>query len=217
MHIPDGFLDLKTCGVFWGLGAAGMAAAVAKCRANLEDRTVPLMGVMSAFLFAAQMVNFPVGAGTSGHLLGGMLAAAVLGPWAAMLVVGLVLVAQCLLFQDGGLTALGANIFNMSIVGVWVGYGIFKLFKLFSPGRARDLVGIFVGSWFSVMVAAGFCALELAWSGTFALKPALIAMLGIHSIIGIGEGLITASILSFVLATRPEIVTSLGDHPLRTG
>ena len=194
-----------------------MAVAVAKCRAKLEDRVVPLMGVMSAFLFAAQMINFPIGAGTSGHLLGGMLAAAVLGPWAATLVVGLVLVAQCLFFQDGGLTTLGANVFNMSLAAVWVSYASFKLFKLFSPGPETNLVGFYIGSWLSVMAAAGFCALELAWSGTFALKPALIAMLGVHSLIGIGEGLITASVLSFVLATRPEILSSLGNQALRAG
>jgi cobalt/nickel transport system permease protein len=167
---------------------------------------VPLMGVMSAFIFAAQMLNFPVLAGTSGHLLGGALAAALLGPWAGAIVITCVLAVQCLIFQDGGLTALGANIFNMAIVGTVGGYFIYRLFAKIVGGAKGITAGVAVAAWSSVVLAAAACAFELGLSGTAPLKVVLPAMAGIHVLIGIGEAVISCLVIAFVLKTRPDLV-----------
>ena len=163
---------------------------------------VPLMGVMAAFIFAAQMLNFPVLGGTSGHLLGGVLAAVTLGPYAGAIVLSLVLFVQCLIFQDGGLSALGANIFNMAIVGTILSYYLYILLRKIIP----RLVAIFLTSWLSVVIASFFCALELALSGTSPFKVALTAMLFVHFFIGIGEAMITVLVLSFIFKVRPDLI-----------
>jgi cobalt/nickel transport system permease protein len=207
VHIPDGgFLSPSLCAGTWCLAAAGLALASRKVRTDWTDRTVPLLGVMSAFVFAGQMVNFPVAGGTSGHLLGGILAAALLGPHVAAMVLTVVLTVQCLFFQDGGVTTWGANVLNLALIGVYSGTAIQRL--LVRPGAdpARLRLGVAVGAWSSVMAAAAACALEIGASGTAPVKLVLPAMLLTHAVIGVGEALITVAVLSFVLRVRPDLV-----------
>ncbi|MBC7105042.1 MAG: energy-coupling factor ABC transporter permease [Firmicutes bacterium] len=195
MHIPDGFLDVKTWVATGALSAGTLAYALRRTRRTLQDRQVPAMGVMAAFIFAAQMVNFPIVGGTSGHLIGAVLAAVTLGPWSACVIMTVILILQALLFQDGGLTALGANILNMGVVAVFAGYGVYRLLR-----RYRT-VGVFVASWVSVMLAAAACAAELAVAGTIPLAVVLPAMLFWHAFIGVGEGLITAAVVEILART----------------
>ncbi|MCU0650954.1 MAG: energy-coupling factor ABC transporter permease, partial [Candidatus Omnitrophica bacterium] len=164
-----------------------------------------LMGVMSAFVFAAQMLNFPVAGGTSGHFLGGVLSAVFLGPCAAAIVIAVVLMVQCLIFQDGGLTALGANIFNMSFVGTMGGYFIYRLLNRML-GKKGIIASAAVAAWLSVILASSACSLQLAFSGTIPLKAVFPAMLSVHALIGIGEAVITFLVFSFVLKVRPDLV-----------
>ncbi|HMP42232.1 MAG TPA: energy-coupling factor ABC transporter permease [Roseiflexaceae bacterium] len=209
LHIPDGFLSVPVSIAWWVLTIASVAIAVRRTSGALHERQIPLMGVMAAFIFAAQMLNFPVLGGTSGHLLGGALAALLLGPWAGILVMTVVLALQALLFQDGGLLAMGANIFNMGVATALVGYGMgMPLLRVFG-GRPWGLALVgFVVAWASVMAAAVLTSIQLVLSGV----PAAIVfplMLFVHTFIGIGEGLITLAALSFVITTRPDIVSSL--------
>ncbi|AEG59269.1 energy-coupling factor ABC transporter permease [Desulforamulus ruminis] len=199
MHIPDGFLDTKTWAAAAVLSAGALSYSLKKTREQLTDRQVPTLGVMAAFVFAAQMINFPIAGGTSGHLLGAALATALLGPFSASIVLTSVLAIQCFVFLDGGLTVLGANIFNMGVVGVWTSVAIYGLFKKYTKSPAGIAVVAFLASWTSVMMAALAVALELAVSGTVPLSVALPAMLGVHALIGIGEGLITAVVVLVVL------------------
>ena len=209
MHIPDGFLTTNVWASAWAISAGAVGVCLKKTTQILKDRMVPLMGIMSAFIFAAQMINFPVIGGTSGHLLGGVLAAVLLGPYAGAVVLTCVLIFQCLIFQDGGLLALGANILNMAIIGTLGGYVIFNVFhKIFGSAKGF-IIGAAVASWFSVFVAASFCALELAISGLSPLRIVLPAMVGIHAIIGIGEALITVAVLSFIQKVRPDLIYGL--------
>ncbi|MEJ5186358.1 MAG: energy-coupling factor ABC transporter permease [Candidatus Geothermincolales bacterium] len=211
MHIPDGFLNTGVS-VVTGVAAAGAVGyGLRRARDELDEKAVPLMALASAFIFAAQMLNFPVAGGTSGHFLGGVLAALLLGPWLGSLVIALVLLVQCLGFADGGLTALGANIFNMGVVGTILAFYIFQLARgLLPQKRSFYLLSAAVAAWFSVFLSSGACAVELAISGTSPLSVALPAMLGIHAIIGIGEAIITVSVLSLVLAVRPDLVRTYG-------
>jgi len=195
MHIPDGFLDAKTWVTTGVLSAGTLAYALRRTRQTLQDRQVPAMGVMAAFIFAAQMVNFPIVGGTSGHLIGAVLAAVTLGPWSASIIMAVILILQSLLFQDGGLTALGANILNMGVIAVFAGYGVYRLLERY---RA---VGVFVASWVSVMLAAAACAVELAVAETIPLAVVLPAMLFWHAFIGVGEGLITAAVVEILSRT----------------
>jgi len=205
MHIPDGFIDGKTALVSAALSAAGVGIALRQVQRTLPPRKIPLLGLGAAFLFAAQMVNFPVAGGTSGHLLGGTLVAALLGPSAAVVVVTTVLIVQCFLFGDGGLTALGANVFNMAIVDSVAGYGIYRLVSRGLPGMRGRVTAIAFASWCSVVLASICCAGELAWSGTAAWSVAFPAMTGVHMLIGIGEALISALVFLAIWRTRPEI------------
>ena len=207
MHIPDGLvsapINIATAVVAMGVGAA----AVARARRTLGEKKVPILGVSAAFVFAAQMLNFPVAAGTSGDFLGALLVALLLGPLNGFLVMAVVLVIQSLLFADGGLTALGTNIFNMGIVGGLGGYGLFRLLTLTLPRRRGVFVAAAaVSAWFSVVLAASVCAVELALSGTSPLALALPAMAGVHVLIGIGEGIISAVVVSLMLGVRPDLV-----------
>lgn len=206
MHIPDGFLSTGTLVPAWLLSIGGLGYSLKKAAQVMKDRVIPLMGVMSAFIFAAQMVNFPVMGGTSGHLLGGVLAAVLLGPFAGAIVLACVLIVQCLIFQDGGLTALGANIFNMAIVGTMGGYLLYKGVSLLMPSRKGLMVATAIASWFSVFAAAGACALELAISGTSPLAMVVPAMAGVHAVIGLGESIITTMVVGFVLKVRPDLI-----------
>lgn len=209
MHIPDGFLDISTAATTCAVSAGGVAYASRKVNKTLGEKQVPLMGVMAAFIFAAQMLNFPIFGGTSGHLIGAALAAILLGPWVAMLIMTCVLIVQCLIFQDGGLLALGANVLNMSIIASFTGYYFYRgITRLFGEGSRGRVGGCFVGAWAAVFFASSACAIELWISGTSPLSVAFPAMTGWHALIGIGEGLITTTVLSLVLATRGDIVAT---------
>lgn len=207
MHIPDGFLKLPVILVTWVFAIGLIAIALNRSQVEYQERAVPLMGVCAAFIFAAQMINFPIPGGTSGHLLGGTLAGVLLGPWAGSLVMVAVFIVQAAVFQDGGLTVLGANIFNMGLIGTFGGYYIYRVIR-FTLGRDRIqgmAVGAAVAAWLSVVIAAIICAIELALSGTVPLAVALTTMASWHILIGIGEALITVVALSFIWRTRPDL------------
>ncbi|MBX3066839.1 MAG: PDGLE domain-containing protein [Anaerolineae bacterium] len=209
MHIPDGFLSIPVAAVGWLLLIAMIALALRQTRQQLGERQIPLMGILAAFVFAAQMINFPVAGGTSGHLLGGALIAILLGPWATVLVMTCVLGVQALLFQDGGLLAIGFNSFNMGVIAAFVGYACYQLIgRLAGSSRSSQLVGAAVGAWISVEIAALATALELAISNTSPLSVALPAMAGVHALIGIGEALITVAALAFIQQTRPDLLNA---------
>lgn len=208
MHIPDAVLDPKVAALTGGMALAGILVGLRKLERLLGERTTVLMGTMSAFVFAAQMVNFPVGPlPISGHLLGGVLSAVMLGPWAGAVVIAAVLIVQCLLFGDGGLTALGANFVNMGLIGAVAGSAIYAPIRRAIGGPRGVLIGGMVAAWFSVLLAAGAFAVELAASGRRAdFFEVLSWMALIHAGIGLGEALITGLVLRFVLLTRPDLV-----------
>lgn len=209
MHVADGLVSLPVSALFATLALAGVAFALRRAKGSLDERTAPVAGLTAVFVFAAQMLNFPVAAGTSGHLLGGALAAVLVGPYAASLALTLVLLVQGLLFADGGLTALGLNIFNMAVVGVWVGYGFFLAVRRLLPKTQRSVAAAAAaGAFISVPMAAASFVLEysLGGTGTFDLSTVLAAMVGTHLLIGLGEALITALTVSAVLATRSDLV-----------
>jgi cobalt/nickel transport system permease protein len=206
MHIPDGFLDTKTALAAGVLAAAGLGVALRRARLHLPPRRVPLLGLAAAFVFAAQMINFPVAGGTSGHLIGAVLAAVLLGPSAAVIVISAVLIVQCLMFADGGISALGANIFNMAVVGGVGGWAIYYLVSRVVKGLFGRVLAAAFAAWCSTVLASVACAGELAVSGTARWVVALPAMAGIHMLVGIGEGLITALVLAAVARVRPELV-----------
>ena len=208
MHIPDGFLSLTVSIVCWVLAATGVGIALWRSGEELAERQVPLMGVLAAFIFAAQMLNFTVAGGTSGHLIGGALAAILLGPWGAILTMSTVVGIQALLFQDGGLIVMGANILNMAIIAPLVGYGIYRGMRaVIRNGRWSLLAAGIVASWVSVVVSAIAAAIQLALSGTSPLAVALPAMAGVHALIAVGEALITTGALSFIVAVRPDLLS----------
>ncbi|NJN44040.1 MAG: cobalamin biosynthesis protein CbiM [Anaerolineae bacterium] len=204
LHIPDGFLSVGISLLFWGISLIILWVAIRKTSGEYEERQIPLMGVMAAFVFAAQMINFPVVGGTSGHMLGGALVAIALGPWAGMLVMASVITVQALLFQDGGLLVLGTNIFNMGIVTSTIGFGVYHLVAAKNPKTRLIFAGI--AAWFSVLASSFFTSGQLWLSGTTSLRIVFPAMMGIHAVIGLGEALITFAALSFILRTRPDIL-----------
>ncbi len=207
MHIPDGFLSWEVCSAGYLVSAAATVYAVKQLKKETDEKIAPLMGVTAAFIFAAQMLNFPVAGGASGHFLGALLAMLMMGPWAGLLMMDLVLLVQCLGFADGGLTALGANTCNMGIVGGLSGYLVFKLVSsILRQNQAMMLLAGAIAAWFSVFAASAFCAMELAISGAVAFKIVFPAMTIVHSLIGIGEALITTAVLGMVLNYRPDIV-----------
>jgi len=215
MHIPDGFIDAKTAATTAALSAVGVGLALRQVKRKLPRRRVPLLGLAAAFLFVAQMVNFPVYGGTSGHLLGGVLVAALLGPSAAIVVLTTVLIVQCFLFADGGVLALGANIFNMGIIGGAGGYGIYRLVCKALPGTRGRVAAIAFAGWCSTVLAAIFCAGQLAWSRTVTWPVAFTAMANVHMLIGVGEGLISALAFVAIQRIRPDLVgdTSQAGQP----
>ena len=204
MHLPDGFLSLAVSIICWVATVILVGIAISRTDRSLGERQVPLMGIMAAFIFAAQMINFPVAGGTSGHLLGGALAAITLGPWAGMLVMTAVIAVQGLLFQDGGLLVMGANILNMGLLTVMVGYGLYR--SALGWNRTAKLAVIGVAAWLSVMTGALFTSLEMWLSGTAKLELVLPAMLTVHALIGLGEALITVAAVAFILRTRPDLL-----------
>lgn len=214
MHIPDGFIDIPTAAATGAVSLGVVAYSLKKTGKELGERTVPLLGVTAAFIFAAQMLNFPVAGGTSGHFLGAMLAVALLGPYAAAIVMTVVLVVQALGMADGGITALGANVFNMGVIAVFVSFGLFILLKKLVPRTLTGrLAAVAIASWISVLLASLSCSLELAVSGTVPLGVALPAMASVHMIIGLGEALITTAVAAAVFVARPDLVKSFDLPP----
>ena len=206
LHAPDGFLSTPISTGMWFVTALALAVALRRANRTLDERSIPLMGVMAAFIFAAQMFNFQVAGGTSGHLLGGVLAAVLLGPWAGAVVMACVIAVQALIFQDGGLLVMGANIFNMGIVGTFGGYYVYRLIAGLLGGEERGrLPAAAIAGWLSVVAAAVLLSFQLAASDTSSLAVALPAMGGVHALIGIGEAVITAAALSFIAVTRADL------------
>ena len=208
MHVPDAVLSpqvLVTTGV---LATGGLMYGLRRLRGLHRDRTSVLMGSMAAFVFAAQMVNFPLyPLPISGHLLGGVLSAILLGPWAGAVVIAAVLVVQCFLFGDGGLTALGANFINMGLIGSVGGFAIYAPIRRVIGGPGGVIFGGMVAAWFSVILAAGGFAIELAGSGHWGSFPTVLGWMAlVHAVIGLGEALITGMVLRFLLLTRPDLI-----------
>jgi len=216
MHIPDGFVDGKTAVAASVLSVAGLSYALYQVRRELPLRRVPLLGLGAAFVFAAQMVNFPVIGGTSGHLVGGALIAALLGAPAAVVVITTVLIAQCFLFADGGVTALGANVFNMAVVAPVVGSAVFRGVGRMLPGLRGQVAAVAFAGWCSTVAASLACAGQLAWSGTVGWAVAFPAMTGVHLLIGLGEGAISALVFYAVVKSRPELANNTPAQPARS-
>jgi len=207
LHIPDGFLSGGVAAVAAIVAVAAVAYGLKVADRDLDEARVPLLGVLAAFIFATQMLNFPIAGGTSGLLLGATLAAVLLGPWIACLVMAVVLTAQAFLFADGGITALGANVLNMGVLGALLaGFMVAALVRMLPPSRGAYLGAVAVTSWLAVMVGAGATGIQLAISGTIPLGTVMPAMLGVHALIGIGEAVITVAAVSAVLAARPDLV-----------
>ncbi|MFD4606366.1 energy-coupling factor ABC transporter permease [Streptomyces sp. NPDC058464] len=218
MHVPDGFIDAPTSAVTAVVAAGALAVSLRGARRELDERTAPLAGLVAAFIFAVQMLNFPVAAGTSGHLLGGALAAILVGPYTGVLCVSVVLLMQGILFADGGLTALGVNITDMAIVTTVVAYAVFRgLLKVLPRGRRSVTAAAFVAALLSVPAAAVAFTLLYAVGGTtdVALGKVAGAMIGVHVLIGVGEAAITALTVGAVVAVRPDLV--YGARGLRQG
>ncbi len=216
MHMSDGLLNAPTSLLFVAVAVAGVGLALAKARGDLDDRTAPMAGLVAAFVFATQMLNFPVLPGVSGHLLGGALAAILVGPWVGALCVSVVLVVQSLFFADGGVTALGANITNMALIGTAAGYLTALALRRFATRNKGALAAVAFTSALvnTVLASAGF-VLEYAIGGQggVALGTVAAAVLGVHVLIGVGEGLITAVTVTAVAAARPDLVHLLRGVP----
>jgi cobalt/nickel transport system permease protein len=218
LHIPDGFLSTVISVVGWALAVVMVGIAVRQTKHQLGERQIPIMGVLAAFIFAAQAINFPVAAGTSGHLMGGALAAIVMGPWAATLIMTAVISIQGLLFQDGGLLVMGWNILNMGVFTAFTGYATYALMRRFLGVGARSrTAAAFMGAWLSVEVGAIATAFELALSKTSPLHLGLPAMASVHALIGLGEAVITIGAITLLQASRPEVLTVGESAPGRRG
>ena len=210
MHIVDGILSNEVCLATGVIAVGAVGLSLRKLNDSLGDRTVPMTGMMAAVVFAGQMINFPIGAPVSGHLLGGVLASVILGPWAGCLALTLVLVVQCLLFADGGLMPLGTNILHMGVIGSMGGYAVYAVMRrLLGNGARGTIVGAVVASWLSVMAAAALFCMEfrLSWiSGEYDFSQLFTLMVSFHSLIGVGEALITGMAVGFVLLHRPDSI-----------
>ncbi len=216
MHLPDGILDPTTCVCTGIVSAATVGYAVHRVRTELQSGAIPLIGMTASCVFAAQMVNFPIVGGTSGHLLGGVLAAALLGPWVGLITMSIVLLVQSLLFHDGGVTALGANILNMGIIGSLLGYSLYSAVQRRIGGRMGIIAGAALASWFAVQIGAILCSIELAGSGMFRLESTLTNMEYFHSIIGVGEMLITGLAVACISQVRPSLLDRPADTLMAT-
>lgn len=214
MHVPDGFFNAGTsigAGLF---GAGTVGVGLKKAAVDLTDRLAPMAGLVAAFIFALQMLNFPVASGTSGHLLGGALAAVLVGPWVGMVCLSIVLLVQALLFADGGLTALGLNVVLIAVVPAFVGYAAFRAMRRILPATPGSVVtGSAVGAFVSVPVAAAVFSVLFGIGGSVELSfgSVLTAMVGTHVLIGIGEAVITGAVVSAVVGTRPDLVHGAAD------
>lgn len=209
MHMSDGLINAPTSLIFGGVAVIGMAVAMVGARRDLDDRTAPMAGLVAAFVFATQMLNFPILPGVSGHLLGGALAAILAGPYVGALCVGIVLVVQALVFADGGLTALGANITNMAIIGTAAGYLVAVALRSFAArGKAGLATVAFLAAFINTVLASLGFVLEFAIGGdaAFSLGGVTGTIVGLHALIGVGEGIITALTVTAVAAVRPDLV-----------
>lgn len=216
MHMSDGLVNAPTSAAFAVVAALGLAVCVAKARADLDSRTAPMAGLVAAFVFAVQMLNFPILPGASGHLLGGALVAILVGPWVGSICIALVLVVQSLLFADGGITALGMNITNMALIGVFVGYAVARALRgLAARGRGGLIATAFLAAFVNTVVASLGFVLEYAIGGGPGLSLGMVfaLMVGLHALIGIGEGVITALTVASVAATRPDLIHLLRGLP----
>lgn len=213
MHIPDGLLAGPVWGALALAGAAGLSLAVKRANERIEERQVPLLGVTAAFVFAAQMVNVPVAAGTSAHFVGSALVGIALGPWAGLVVMAVVLLIQCLAFGDGGVTALGANFCNMGILGVGSAWLMVRLVTARWSGPRGQAIGAFLGAWLASVLSAVACVAELSLSGALPFGPALAVMTVLHSLTGVAEGVVTVSALRFLQRVRPDILPGAWQDP----
>ena len=214
MHIPDGFIDAGTSAGAGVVAAAGVAVCLKKAADTMQEKQVAMAGLVSAFIFAVQMLNFPVASGTSGHLLGGLLAAVLVGPWVGALCISVVLFVQALVFADGGLSALGLNVINMALVTALGGYVVFRALRWVLPRtKGSVVVASGIAGFLSVVMASLAFTLEYAAGGAggVSLSTVVGAMVGVHVLIGIGEGLITAATVGVVLAVRPDVVYGASD------
>jgi cobalt/nickel transport system permease protein len=214
VHIPDGFINAPTSLAAGAVAAGGVGVSLRRAAHTLQERQAPLAGLVAAYIFAVQMLNFPVAAGTSGHLLGGALAAVLVGPWAGALCVAVVLLVQGLLFADGGLSALGLNIVNMALVTAWGGYATFLLLRRVAPATKTSVaVSAGVAAGISVVLASLAFVVEYAIGGAGGASVVTVfaAMVSVHTLIGIGEGIITALTVGVVLGVRPDLVYGAAD------
>ena len=215
MHVQDGFLSPEVCAATSAVAAVAVGYSIYKLRDGISDRVVPLTGMTAAMIFAGQMVNFPIGLPVSGHLIGGVLAGMLLGPWAGCLAVTMVLVVQRFLFSDGGLFALGANVLHMAVIGSIGGYAIVSIVRrFFKKPNVGAIVGSVVAAWVTVVAASALLCLEFRLSypaGAYDFRNIFALMVSIHSLIGVGEALITAAVVSYVLAQRPDLILSQTD------
>jgi len=210
-HIPDGFLSAPVIAGAALASAGVLALAARRSQERFGDQEAHVLGATTAFVFAAQMLNFPIGAGTSAHLIGGVLVAVLVGPWAGMLVMFSVLLVQALLFQDGGIAALGANTLNIAVLGVGGGYLAYRfLLALLGPGVKKRIAATALAAWFSVLAVGVTAALQLAISGTVPIKPALIAVAGSHLLVGLVEAMLTGGLIAVVLKAYPHVLS--GEH-----
>jgi len=206
MHIPDGFVDLKTAITTGVLSTGGLAVSIFNVKKIFKAKVIALMGIMSALIFALQMINFTIPGGTSGHLLGGALVAIILGPFAGSIVLTVVLIVQAFIFMDGGIVALGSNVFNMAICGVLCAYLIYYLFQKISSKRWLFYTSVAAASWLSVVFASFLAALELGISGTYDIGVTIKTMVLVHMVIGVGEAIITTAIIAFIDRIRPDLI-----------
>jgi cobalt/nickel transport system permease protein len=209
LHIPDGFISAQVSLLFLVISGFFVFLALRGAKKQLDEKVAPLAGLAAVFIFAMQMINFPVAAGTSGHLIGGALAAILIGPWAGVLAVTVVLIVQALVFADGGLTAIGLNVFIMSVLATLGAWYLFRFFqKIFPKNRIGFLTATAIASYLSVPISALGFTFQFALGGTAAitLDKVLIAMVGVHSVIGIGEAIITVLTISAVLSVRKDLV-----------
>lgn len=212
MHIPDGFIDAPVSLAAAAVAVGGVAVCLRGARRTLDERTAPLAGLVAVFVFAAQMINFPVGAGTSGHLIGAALAVILVGPYAGILALAVVLAVQALLFADGGLLALGLNVVNLALIAGGVAWLVFRGWTRFlGPGRGSVLAAAWLAGFLSVLGAVGGFLVEFALGGVapVSLSAVIAAMLSVHVVIGAIEGVITALIVGAVMGTRPDLVAGL--------
>ncbi len=208
LHIPDGFIDVPTSALFGFLTVVLLALALKRAKGQLDDRVAPMAGLASVFILAMQMLNFPVAAGTSGHLVGAAIGAVLIGPWAAALALTVVLAVQALFFADGGLIALGLNVFNLAFVAVFVAWGVFLILKKVLPANNTGLlIATGIGAFVSVPVSALAFSLQFALGGTEAISASTVtaAMVSVHLLIGIGEAIISVLTVSAVIAARPDL------------